>query len=494
MEHRPAFQEMLEDMKNGKINYIVAYKLDRVTRSVRDLEMLISTLEKFHCYLICDRDDVNTSTANGRFFVRMLTVLSQLEIEIVSERTKFGLTGAIKAGHLPSNAPLGYKRVGKEQGKETEIFMNVVEPIISRAMWEDVQKQKEKNQMSYCRDRVYMFFQKLQCPTCGKIMTYKGSGGKKKKYMYYHCDNCKLYYREDLIEDCLIEYILQLVEYDFHVNKYFYPLLAEKKNTQIDKYDEEIKKLTNQKDRSKKAYTSGILEMEDFAEDYKLIENKLATLENEKLNSLELNKESFNPQHLMEERDIEREILTDGEMYKDVLLKLWTMKNKEEKQALISKFIDTAVLKKTKDGDFEIEKINFRETFLEQFDRLFKLGLIDIPQKYEEFGITNYFRMAVNIDKNQLDDYIEKMKTEFDIEYVDLGEYYFHDGSFDENYDTKNPMVIFKDKKINIAPLKDRKVIRSVMLMEKQNFLAKPSAKVHMGLVTRKATKKKHKK
>ena len=72
---------------------------------------------------------------------------------------------------------------------------------------------------------------------------------KKKKYMYYHCDNCKLYYREDLIEDCLIEYILQLVEYDFHVNKYFYPLLAEKKNTQIDKYDEEITYLKEEKDK-----------------------------------------------------------------------------------------------------------------------------------------------------------------------------------------------------------------------------------------------------
>lgn len=64
MEDRPAFQEMLDDMKKGKINYIVAYKLDRVTRSVRDLEVLISTLEKYHCYLICDRDDVNTSTTN----------------------------------------------------------------------------------------------------------------------------------------------------------------------------------------------------------------------------------------------------------------------------------------------------------------------------------------------------------------------------------------------------------------------------------------------
>lgn len=101
MEHRPAFQEMLADMKKGKINYIVAYKLDRVTRSVRDLEELIAVLEKHNTYLVCDRDDVNTSSANGRFFVRMLTVLSQLEIEIVSERTKFGLNGAIKSGHLP---------------------------------------------------------------------------------------------------------------------------------------------------------------------------------------------------------------------------------------------------------------------------------------------------------------------------------------------------------------------------------------------------------
>ena len=204
MKNRPQFQQMIEDMKNGLINYIVAYKLDRVTRSVRDLEVLISTLEKYHCYLICDRDDVNTSTANGRFFVRMLTVLSQLEIEIVSERTKFGLNGAIKAGHIPGKCPLGYYRApdktlkidnatkdivlrifelyleGKsyqtianilnqekvlypqvkkwidssvnriinnkiymgdyeryknDNDKETEIYMDVVPPIITRAMW-----------------------------------------------------------------------------------------------------------------------------------------------------------------------------------------------------------------------------------------------------------------------------------------------------------------------------------------------------------------------
>ena len=287
MEHRPAFQKMLEDMRAGKINYIVAYKLDRVTRSVRDLETLIFDLEANHCYLVCDRDDVNTSTANGRFFVRMLTVLSQLEIEIVSERTKFGLTGAIKSGHIPGLCPLGYtrdetkkmiidestkdivlrifnmylegksyqtianilneeevlkpkkwedstieyiinneiyvgdyvryKKIGKEQGIAPITYYNVVEPIISRAMWEDVQRQKEINQRAYCRDRVYIFMQKMKCPKCGKIMQCKGSGGKKKKYMYHHCPDCKTYLREDLIEQQVMPFIIDLIEYDMTV-------------------------------------------------------------------------------------------------------------------------------------------------------------------------------------------------------------------------------------------------------------------------------------
>ena len=81
---------MMDDMRKGKINYIVAYKLDRVTRSVRNLEQLIDEFEKYNCYLICERDDVNTSTANGHFFVRILTVLYQLEIEVVYEELYVG--------------------------------------------------------------------------------------------------------------------------------------------------------------------------------------------------------------------------------------------------------------------------------------------------------------------------------------------------------------------------------------------------------------------
>lgn len=51
MEHRPQFKKMLEDVKNHNVNVIVAYKLDRLTRSVRDLEVLITELEKYECSL-----------------------------------------------------------------------------------------------------------------------------------------------------------------------------------------------------------------------------------------------------------------------------------------------------------------------------------------------------------------------------------------------------------------------------------------------------------
>ncbi len=414
IKDRPAFQEMLADMKSGKINYIVAYKLDRVTRSVRDLEELIAQLELHNTYLVCDKDDVNTSSANGRFFVRMLTVLSQLEIEIVSERTKFGLNGAIKSGHLPGIVPLGYKKdsnkktvidettkdvvirifnmylegksyqqisntfnkekilapkhwrdttimkiidnkvymgdyeKGKSNNKDTLVYMNVVEPIISRAMWNEAQYQKEKNQRSYTRDRVYIFFQKLKCPKCNRIMKCKGSGGTKKKYMYYTCEHCKTYYREDKIEECLQRFILELVEYDMAVKKYFLPILVDKKETKTEKLDQEIDTLQKQKERIKKAYVSGIVEIEDFSEDYKIIEEKINILETKKYQKLNANSLSFTPQQLMADRDIEREKLIKDNKLNKILKQEWNKKSKEEKQEFISKFIESMTLLKNK--------------------------------------------------------------------------------------------------------------------------------------------------
>ena len=445
MEHRPAFQEMLQDMRDGKINYIVAYKLDRVTRSVRDLEELIS----------------------------------QLEIEIISERTKFGLNGAIKSSHLPGPAPLGYKkdgnkktivdettkpiieiifkmylegksfqqisnvfneekllnpkkwkdttiqkiidnkiymgdyeqykRIAKKENKEPVIYMNVVEPIISRAMWEECQRQKEVNQRTYTRDRVYLFFQKIKCPTCGRIMKCKGSGGKKKKYMYYNCEKCHLNYQEDKIEEYLMKFIYDLVEYDMAVKKYFLPILADHKPTKTDDIDKEIKGLTKQKERIKKAYMSGIVEMEDFSEDYKLIEDKLEILEQKKSELLNLDNITFTPQQLMADKDIERETMIRLDTLNDVVKTNWASKTKDEKQEFISKFIESVILIKDKNNELHIEKINFRKSYINNLMKFLDKGILDVLVPVEINGKEDFIIGSPNISNEQVQEYRKAM-------------------------------------------------------------------------------------
>ena len=106
---RPGFEELLQDIIDKKCNTIVVLKLDRLTRSVFDWEKIIRFLEENDAYLDCANDDINTTNANGKMISRILTSISQNEIERTSERTKFGMVGAIKEGHIPHKAPFGYK-------------------------------------------------------------------------------------------------------------------------------------------------------------------------------------------------------------------------------------------------------------------------------------------------------------------------------------------------------------------------------------------------
>ena len=100
--YRPDFERLKADIKAKKINTIVALKLDRITRSICDWEKLITFLDDNNAYLDCANDEINTTTANGKMISRLLMSVSQNEIERTSERTKIGLAGAIKQGHVPS--------------------------------------------------------------------------------------------------------------------------------------------------------------------------------------------------------------------------------------------------------------------------------------------------------------------------------------------------------------------------------------------------------
>mgnify|MGYP007056157485 CR=1 FL=1 len=251
-------------------------------------------------------------------------------------------------------------------------------------------------------------------------MKCKGSGGKKKKYMYYTCEHCKLYYREDKIEECLEDFILDLVEYDMTVKKYFFPILADKKETNTEKFDKDINTLQKQKDRIKKAYLSGIVQIEDFSEDYKLIEEKINILETKKVETLNINHMSFSPQKLLAERDIEREKLIKDDKLKETIQEEWNKKSKEKKQEFISKFIESVVLIKDENRELKIDKINFRSSYIEQLNKFFNSGIFDIYSPVEVNGEEQYFRTSININDKQLDDYMQRLNEEFEVKFYEL--------------------------------------------------------------------------
>ena len=160
--------------------------------------------------------------------------------------------------------------------------------------------------------------------------------------------------------------------------------------------------------------------MEDFSEDYKLIEEKLDILEKKKYETLNLNSISFTPQQLLADRDIEREKLIKDDKLNEIIKEEWNKKSKEEKQEFISKFIESVILIKDKNGELKIENINFRRSYIEQLTKFFNSGIFDVYAPIEVDGEEKYIRTSVNINDKQLDDYMKRLNKEFEVEFYEL--------------------------------------------------------------------------
>ena len=278
-------------------------------------------------------------------------------------------------------------------------------------------------------------------------MKCKGSGGKKRKYMYYNCEKCHLNYREDKIEELLSNFIYDMVEYDMAVKKYFLPVLSDNKPTKTDDINKEINQLEKQKKRIKKAYMSGIVEMEDFSEDYKIIEKKLEILEQKKNENIDLDNITFSPQQLMADRDVERETMIRLNTLNSVVKTAWENKSKEEKQEFISKLVESITITKDNNNELYLEKINFRKSFIEMLTKLLDKGILDVLVPCE---INNKEEVVIgtgNITDNQVQEYLDRMN-----EYYETKLYQIYE-KFDE--ETGNIIGEF-------IPKTDEKIVRTL--------------------------------
>jgi DNA invertase Pin-like site-specific DNA recombinase len=88
---RPGLQRILTAVTNGVISSIVVLKLDRLTRSVRDLSELLDLFARHDTALISVSESLDTASAAGRLMVNVLGSVGQWEREAISERTAFAL-------------------------------------------------------------------------------------------------------------------------------------------------------------------------------------------------------------------------------------------------------------------------------------------------------------------------------------------------------------------------------------------------------------------
>ncbi len=105
---RPELQKMIADSKVGLINVILVYKLDRLSRSLRDIILTIDELSEYNVDFVSLTEQIDTTTAVGQLMFHIIGAFAEFERSIIRERVIFGMDKKARDGHVQYKAPFGY--------------------------------------------------------------------------------------------------------------------------------------------------------------------------------------------------------------------------------------------------------------------------------------------------------------------------------------------------------------------------------------------------
>ena len=513
-DKRPAYQEMIEDVKKGNINVIVALKLDRLTRSVYDIEKLMKFVNDYECDIDCMADESNTTTSNGRMVMRIMTSVSQNEIEKCSERTKFGMAGAIKNGHIPNRTGLGFKRENKKlvpdpltkdiivrifdlylegkshqaianiynkekvlgktnwydstiqkilsnelykgdyvNGKRTKhptYYENVIEPIVSKEKWESCQYKKLRNARHYERTATYLFTNKLKCSKCGNFLGGHATTKTNGKKYYYYKCNTCKTYFNEIDIEKELKAFMLELAKQDDLINNYYTPFIKSK---LEDKTEDYKKEIKDLDKQLDRIKTAYIKGVVKLEDF---DKEIKHIEYQKSDLEKRQKEQKQYENLsftLNDLLIIQD-MQEIEFYTNPdVLNNWSNKSKEDKQKIIGKYIDNITIEK-KNNKFEITNIEFRKNYLE--DMIYNHYKFNTPcnvYMYEdEYGIPLKLNHELKTMK-EAENYFKRLEK-----YV---------GDYKLNYYISE--INEKEKRFNYTPNNDaEKIIRLIGIGDKR--------------------------
>ncbi|AGY78160.1 recombinase family protein [Clostridium autoethanogenum] len=130
--NRPRFQELLKDARKEKFNFLICYRLDRISRNVADFSTTLELLQKHNISFVSVKEQFDTSTPMGKAMVYIASVFAQLERETIAERVRDNMLELAKSGRwLGGQTPLGFnsKKVTYYNSEMKQKFMHKLSPI-----------------------------------------------------------------------------------------------------------------------------------------------------------------------------------------------------------------------------------------------------------------------------------------------------------------------------------------------------------------------------
>ena len=126
---RPALKRLLADVEAHKVNVIVVYKVDRLTRSLADFAKIVEALDARGVSFVSVTQQFNTTSSMGRLTLNILLSFAQFEREVTGERIRDKIAASKKKGlWMGGLVPLGYNLVGRKlvpNSKESEVICRI---------------------------------------------------------------------------------------------------------------------------------------------------------------------------------------------------------------------------------------------------------------------------------------------------------------------------------------------------------------------------------